>query len=86
MPYMEPHHLIPLSEQSRFSVSLDVEANIVSLCSNCHNCVHYGVHAEKSSILRKLFDSRKERLVKCEINITFDELLNMYNISTNLVK
>ena len=48
--------------------------------------VHYGVHAEKSSILRKLFDSRKERLVKCEINITFDELLNMYNISTNLVK
>lgn len=86
MPYIEPHHLIPLSEQSRFSVSLDVEANIVSLCSNCHNCVHYGVHAEKSSILRKLFDSRKERLVKCEINITFDELLNMYNISTNLVK
>ena len=33
-PYMEPHHLIPISQQSKFDFSLDVEANIVSLCSN----------------------------------------------------
>lgn len=31
------------SEQANFSVSLDVEANIVSLYSNCHNCVHYKI-------------------------------------------
>lgn len=85
MPYMEPHHLIPLSEQSRFSVSLDVEANIVSLCSNCHNCVHYGTDEEKLTILKKLFNSRKDRLVKCGINTSLTNLLNMYKISTNIL-
>ncbi|MBM7610136.1 putative HNH restriction endonuclease [Lysinibacillus composti] len=41
-PYTELHHLIPLSSHSDFSYSLDVEENIVSLCSHCHNLLHYG--------------------------------------------
>lgn len=84
-PYMEPHHLIPLSEQDNFSVSLDVEANIVSLCSNCHNCIHYGISEEKLAILRKIFDSRKDRLANCGINVTFNYLLNLYKISSNIL-
>ncbi|WP_294359551.1 DUF3578 domain-containing protein [uncultured Clostridium sp.] len=81
--YMEPHHLIPLYEQSNFNVSLDVEANIVSLCSNCHNCIHYGVTKEKLIILKKLFLDRKDRLLQCGIDITFNQLLNMYKINEN---
>lgn len=84
-PYMEPHHLIPLSEQDKFSVSLDVEANIVSLCSTCHNCLHYGIIEEKLTILRKIFDSRKDRLANCGINITFNDLLNLYKVSSNIL-
>ena len=80
---MEPHHLIPISEQSNFNVSLDVEANIVSLCSNCHNCIHYGVTKEKLIILKKLFLDRKDRLLQCGIDITFNQLLNMYKINEN---
>lgn len=80
-PYMEPHHLIPISQQSKFDFSLDVEANIVSLCSNCHNCIHYGIQEEKLIILKKLFIERKDRLHECGINITFDELLDMYNVN-----
>lgn len=41
--YTEPHHLIPMAYSDKFKVSLDVEANIVSLCSTCHNHIHYGV-------------------------------------------
>ena len=45
--YTEPHHLVPIKFQSRFCVSLDVENNIVSLCSNCHNRIHYGADADR---------------------------------------
>lgn len=40
--YMEPHHLIPMSLTNYFGVNLDREQNIFSLCSNCHNQIHYG--------------------------------------------
>ena len=38
--YTEQHHLIPMAYSDKFKVSLDVEANIVSLCSTCHNHIH----------------------------------------------
>ena len=77
--YTEPHHLVPMeySGDSRFAcVSLDVPANIVSLCSNCHNQLHYGKDIEKQ--LRNLYDARMERLEKAGIVITFEELLSLY--------
>lgn len=74
--YTEAHHLIPLKYQKYFNVNLDVEANIVSLCSECHNRLHYGEYF--IDILEKLYNERKERLKKCGIEITFEELLKMY--------
>ena len=74
--YMEGHHLIPLEFQDKFDVNLDVEANIVSLCSQCHNLIHYG--CEYETLLKKLYDSRIERLKQCGINITFEQLVEMY--------
>lgn len=74
--YMEPHHLIPLSQHKKFDVSLDVEENIVSLCSNCHNLLHYGRDYEV--LLKKLYDERKDLLESAGIYVTYDELVSMY--------
>lgn len=74
--YTEPHHLIPLSYQEQFNVSLDVEENIVSLCSNCHNEIHYGKDADR--LIRLLYEERKNALSTVCINVTLDDLLSMY--------
>ena len=74
-PYMEAHHLIPINAQDRYSeYSIDREANIVSLCCNCHNQIHYGSDIE--SILKPLFLQRETRLKHVGINITYKELLS----------
>lgn len=56
-PYVEAHHLIPLSCQNDFDYSLDVETNIIRLCPNCHRMLHYGLDIR--SELRKLYNARK---------------------------
>lgn len=74
--YTEPHHLVPMAEQGRFECSLDVQANIVSLCSNCHKRFHYGKDPEL--LLKKLYDERKEDMKAAGIVISYEELLVMY--------
>lgn len=75
--YTEPHHLIPLSSYNDFQYSLDVEENIVSLCSNCHNLLHYG--AEFEVVLKKLYEARKDMLESVGLKITYDELKKYYS-------
>lgn len=75
-PYTEPHHLIPMKYQSRFDCSLDVENNVISLCSNCHNKLHYG--ADISEMLRQLYNARRDLLIKAGINISLEELETLY--------
>ena len=76
MPYMEAHHLVPLSTQDYFESSLDVDANIVCLCPNCHRKLHYGVDITQE--LQKLYDNRIEYLKQSGINISFIELIELY--------
>lgn len=76
VPYMEPHHLVPLSMQRQFDVSLDVEENIVSLCSNCHNHIHYGKGAKE--MIKTLYEQRRTALESVGIRVTLDELLSFY--------
>ncbi|MDE5553251.1 MAG: HNH endonuclease, partial [Malacoplasma sp.] len=77
IPYTEGHHIIPLKFQKKFNVNLDVEANIVSLCGNCHNQLHYGRDFEE--ILKIIFtEERKKRLQLCGIYITYEELVSLY--------
>lgn len=76
--YTEAHHLIPLSEHNNFEYSLDIEENVVSLCSHCHNLLHYGRYEDKKIILEKLYNERVDVLRKCGINITFEQLFNYY--------
>lgn len=61
-PYTEPHHLIPISKYRDFDYSVDVMENIVSLCSHCHNLLHYGRFHDKKPILEKFYNDRREAL------------------------
>ncbi|HDY7447493.1 TPA: HNH endonuclease [Vibrio vulnificus] len=36
-PYLEVHHIIPLSQGG-----LDSLENVISLCPNCHRKIHFG--------------------------------------------
>lgn len=74
--YTEPHHLVPMAQQPNFNVSLDVEENIISLCSTCHDHIHYGQGAD--ALIRKLYAERKELLSSVGIDITEEELLSFY--------
>jgi 5-methylcytosine-specific restriction enzyme A len=77
-PYLEAHHLVPISRQELFQSSIDVTANIVALCPNCHRSIHHAVVNEKKDLLKNLFEQRKERLDKCNIKVTFDDLYSYY--------
>lgn len=77
-PYTEPHHLIPISRYADFKCSVDVEENIVSLCSHCHNLLHYGRIEEKESVLRKLYEDRIEMLRKAGLDLKFEQLKSYY--------
>lgn len=74
--YTEPHHLVPLSAYKDFDDSLDVEENIVSLCSNCHNLIHYG--KDNKDLVKVLYERRKDELKKVGIMLSLDELLKYY--------
>ena len=77
-PYTEPHHLIPMSYQGNFKVSIDREQNIVSLCSNCHNEIHYGRNA--AELVKKLYEKRKADLERIGVKISLGRLLEMYGL------
>ena len=71
---------MPMKYSNKFPVSLDVEANIVSLCSNCHNEIHYGKNYE--SLLEILYEKRKGLLEQVGIHITLEQLKEMYPINS----
>ena len=85
LPYTEPHHLIPLQFDNLFENSLDVEANIVSLCSTCHNKIHYGQGIE--GLIRTLWELRKDQIRAAGIGVmnngvelTAEILLGFYGL------
>ena len=77
-PYTEPHHLIPVSKYADFDFSVDVEENIVSLCSHCHNLLHYGCMEDKEVVLMKLYNDRIEKLKEAGLELTFEQLKTYY--------
>ena len=80
-PYMEAHHLLPMSSQKKFlPINIDREENIVCICPNCHRAIHYGSMEEKKKRLIKLYDIRVKELYQSGINITKRELLKLYKV------
>jgi len=80
MPYLEAHHLLPMSLQKETSVSLDIKENIFCLCPYCHRAIH---HAEKhlvKGIIDKLVDNRPDVLNILNNNI--DDVYNYYTVES----
>ena len=75
-PYVEAHHLIPVSAQEDYNTSLDIHENIIALCSNCHNELHYGINPKIK--VEFLYKQRKNLLFEKGINISFYELYRYY--------
>lgn len=76
--YMEGHHLVPMSQQDYYEISLDIPANIISLCPNCHKALHYGDNPTKKKILNTIFDKREVLLIKSGIKVKKAELIKVY--------
>lgn len=74
--YMEAHHLIPICMQELYDVNIDVEANILCLCSCCHRKLHFGKNIEDD--LKILYNMRIKELQQNEIDISFEDLLKYY--------
>lgn len=77
-PYVEAHHLIPFSNQGGYKFSLDVTANIVALCPNCHRLLHHGKKADKAKKISALFARRKAKLLEKELKISETDLIKLY--------
>lgn len=79
--YMEPHHLIPMAMTDDFDVNLDREQNIICLCSNCHNQIHYGAKNDVRQMLDILLQTRKQELsAVIGRNIDRTELYTIYKV------
>lgn len=61
--YFEAHHLVPMAMQASFAVNLDVPANVVCLCPECHRLMHHGREDEVKASLRSFFAARKDCLL-----------------------
>ncbi len=77
-PYLEAHHLIPMSLQKDTQKKLDVLDNIFSLCPYCHRAIH---HADKNltiNIIDKLVDKRPK--VLDIINLQRPDMYSFYAV------
>jgi len=78
-PYVEAHHLVPISAQKKFEYSLDVSQNVVCLCPFIHRLLHHGTDSKRDSILRQLYDRRKSGLLEKKIDPGIDGLIALYS-------
>jgi 5-methylcytosine-specific restriction enzyme A len=84
MRYVEAHHLIPISQQKNFEYSLDVAANIVSLCATCHRLLHFGVVQEKKMLLKLLLKNRRSKLLEKSIDVAYNDFLQFYSSESKM--
>ena len=73
-PYLEAHHLIPMSLQKDTDVVLDTLENIYSLCPNCHRAIHHAEKKHTQAIIDDLVGKRPKVL-----SILDNEIIDIYN-------
>ncbi|MDO6816412.1 HNH endonuclease [Cobetia amphilecti] len=77
-PYVEAHHLIPVSKTGDFENGLDVEPNIISLCPTCHRRIHHSSKEDKTQLIDYFFQQRNPELREAGIVISLDQLRSYY--------
>lgn len=69
--FLEAHHLVPMSLQPRFEVSLDVAANICALNPFSHRMLHYGLFSDIEAHIESLAGRRARLLDELGINVDY---------------
>lgn len=77
-PYVEAHHLIPMSFQNEWDVKLDRSCNIFSLCPMCHSKVHHAVDKTTAEVVLRLFEKRQKEMTDL-LSIDAKDILRFYN-------
>lgn len=78
-PYLEVHHLIPISLQGEFPKPLDTIHNVFCLCPYCHRAVHHAEESVARDILSKLAETRP---VLDDYSLSVPELFNLYAVES----
>lgn len=79
-PYIEAHHLIPMSAQGYFENTIDFADNIVILCPNCHREIHYALPNEREKMLEDIYIKRENVYQQYGIKVDKHMLKSFYNI------
>lgn len=53
-PYVEVHHIVPMSLQSTTTVNLDRTSNMAPLCAGCHKRVHRGAGGPAGEVVEDM--------------------------------
>lgn len=77
MPYLEAHHLIPISIQADFKLKLDNIHNVFCLCPHCHRAVHHAEVPLARDILSNLAD-KSHMLTKLDLSVP--DLFSLYAV------
>lgn len=78
--YMEPHHLIPISNQGLYENDIDITPNLICLCPTCHKQIHYGQKSSIKEMLITFHSARKKDLKTCGIEIDLETLMAYYDV------
>jgi 5-methylcytosine-specific restriction protein A len=78
LPYIEAHHLMPISLQGNYSKPLDNIHNIFCLCPNCHRQIHYSIQSETKIIIDRLIEQRPEILDV--FNLSHADFYKIYSV------
>lgn len=76
-PYLEPHHLIPVSLSAAFPKSLDHLDNIYALSPHHHRRVHFGKAEECVEVIERLLHRRSSVLSR--YGVTLANIVEFYN-------
>jgi 5-methylcytosine-specific restriction protein A len=81
-PYVEAHHLMPLSAQHSLGAgkNLDVPENIVALCPNCHRRFHHEEKASRIVLLMQIYEQRKDAWETAGLDFGPSDLLRAYGL------
>jgi 5-methylcytosine-specific restriction protein A len=76
-PFLEPHHLVHVSLQDRFTKPLDHPDNIFALCPWCHRAVHHAEVNLVTTILDTLLSRRGD--LHRRLGQSRNDILRLYN-------
>lgn len=77
-PYLEAHHLVPISLQKSLDRNLDFLENVYCLCPFCHRAIHHAETECTKQIIDRLLDKRHKILDR--LNVSQSKIYQMYAV------